>query len=74
MRVACIPVRLLSVAVRAPDFTLLYLVHDSVQRHVAAGYFAYIKVLVCGGVMVELQHNRVTLAAVHAVVDTQVVQ
>lgn len=71
---ACFFVRLPAVAVGASYFALLYFGNDALQGDALARRLTNIEVLVRGGVVVELQHNRVTLAAVHAVVSLQVLK
>lgn len=63
-----------AVAVGAANFALLYLGNDALQREAPTGRFTYIKVLVASVVVVELQYDRVALAAVYAVVGLQVLQ
>lgn len=55
-------------AVGAAYFALGYFSLHALERDAPAISLAYIKVFVGWGVVVELQHDRVALAAVHTVV------
>lgn len=74
MRPTSFLICLLAVTIGAAYFALGYFSLHALERYAPAISLAYIKVFVGWGVVVELQHDRVALAAVHTVVHLQVVQ
>lgn len=71
---ACFFICFLAVAVCAAYFALGYFGLHALQREASARRLTDIEVLVASVVVVKLQHDRIALAAVHAVMHLQVVQ